>query len=371
MKRLPDPVAKVNAFVLGLDVHKKITVWVLLDRKGRFHAEGEIRSTPESLEELYRRIIGRKKVHVAFEASGGSHWVFDACERLLKTTERIHVAHPKSVKAIANSTQKNDRNDAWWLAYLTFEGRLPEVWVPCGIYRDLRLATRERTAYVQERTRTYKRIHAEMRQLGHALPKGKLKSAVGRQELRDLLPALPPTVRWVLEDAPEHVAHLTARIETWEARIQSLSAQLPEVALLQERLPGIGKVLAPTIMAESGPVLRFRSAKAYGRYTGLAPSERSSAGRTRFGKISREGNPHLRWALTQAVTACLKQRGGAGWAVGHWVRCREGRLGCRKKAIVAAARKLAEAIWRLFTLGEDFDLRHMFGWDPRAMGEAS
>ncbi len=60
MKRLPDPVQKINAWVLGLDLHKRRTAWVLLDRQGRRVEEGWIDSHPEALRELFRRVIGRK-----------------------------------------------------------------------------------------------------------------------------------------------------------------------------------------------------------------------------------------------------------------------------------------------------------------------
>ena len=365
MKRLPDPVQKVNACVLGLDVHKARTVWVLLDRKGQRVDEGDIVSRPAALEDLYRRAIGRKKAHVAFEASGGCLWVFDTCRRLMKGADRIHVAHPKSVKAIANSTQKNDRNDAWWLAYLAFEGRLPEAWLPRGKWRELRVATRERTAYVRERTRLVKRIHAHLRQAGKPLAKGALKNPNQHEALRNLLPTLDQVTRCALEEGLAHYEQLSCRIETWERRIAKMIEKDLEVRDLEKRIPGMGPILAPTILAESGPLSRFHRAKAYARYTGLTPSERSSAGVTRHGRLAKEGNPNLRWALNQAITACLRARRGPGLAVGNWVRRRETRLGSRKKAKCAAARKLAEAIWRLFALGEDFELERIFGYAPR------
>ena len=371
MKRLPDPVQKVNAYVLGLDVHKSRTVWVLLDRRGRRVDGGEIQSRPGALEDLYRRVIGRKKGHVAFEASGGSLWVFDTCERLMKDTDRIHAAHPKSVKAIANSTQKNDHNDAWWLAYLTFEGRLPEAWLPRGKWRELRIATRERTAYVQERTRVAKRIHAHLRQAGRPLGKGALKNANLRKVLQNLLPSLAPMVRWAIEDGLAHYEDLSRRIEAWERRIAEITEGDLDVAALNERMPGVGPILAPTILAESGPLSRFHSAKAFARYAGLTPSERSSAGITRHGRLAKDGNPNLRWALTQAISACMRCRRGPGLAVGNWARGRKKRLGGTNKAKSAAARKLAEAIWRLYALGECFELERIFGQAPQEVRPAA
>lgn len=364
MKRLPDPVQKINAWVLGLDLHKNVTVWVLLDRKGHFVSEGQIQSRPDALRALYRQLIGRKKAHVAFEAGGSTHWAFDTCLELLKDEERIHVAHPKSVQAIANSKQKNDRNDAWWLAYLAYEQRLPEAWIPRERYRELRIATRERTAFVQERTRAIKRIHALMRQTGQPLPKGALQKGGDRPALRAAWSATSPVLRKALEELLTHIDMLSTRIQTWDQEIENLVQDWDEVAVLAKAMPGVRTILASVIVAESGPIRRFFTAKAYGRYSGLTPAERTSAGKARFGKISREGNTQLRWALTQAVNACLNTKRGIGVSVGNWVRAREQRLGSKKKAIVAAARKLAEAIWRLFELGECFDLERIFGRVP-------
>jgi transposase len=203
-----------------------------------------------------------------------------------------------------------------------------------------------------------------MRQLGRALPKGALKNGSERKALRAMLPGLSAVLRLAIEQKLDHYDLLTTHIQVWEQEIEKMVQGWDEVAVLEKEMPGVGTTLASVIVAESGPITRFRNAKAYGRYTGLTPSERSSAGKTQFGKISREGNSQLRWALTQAVTACLRTRRGPGVAVRNWVRAREQRLGRCKKAIVAAARKLAEAIWRLFELGECFDLERIFGRVP-------
>ena len=336
----------------------------LLDRKGHFVAQGRIRSRPEVLDSLLREKIGRKKAHVAMEAGGTCHWAVDTCLEFFGDEERVHVAHPKKVRAIANSTEKNDSNDAWWLAYLTYEQRLPEVWVPRERHRDLRTATRERTAFVQERTRAIKRIHALMRQAGRALPQGALKGGGRSPQLRTALSGTSAVVRRAIEELLEHIETLTQRIRGWEEEIDRLTESWDEVAVLEKAMPGVGRTLAAVIVAESGPIRRFFTAKAYGRYSGLTPSERSSAGKTRLGKISREGNGQLRWALTQAVMACGKTRRGPGVAVRRWVETRGDRMGSRKKAIVAGARKLAEAIWRLFEQGECFDLERIFGQIP-------
>ncbi len=131
--------------------------------------------------------------------------------------------------------------------------------------------------------------------------------------------------------------------------------------MIEEEIPGVGKILAATIVAEAGDIRRFHSAKAFGCTTGLTPSDHSTSGRMIHGGITREGNPQLRWALTQAAMACLRSKKTHGLAVGNWIRTKEKRMGIKAKARAAGARKLAESIWRLFQLGEAFDPAKGFG----------
>jgi len=363
MKSLPNPVQKVNAHVLGLDIHKAMIAWVLLDRKGRAVGQGTIDAEPEALTTLVRERIGRKKAHAAFEASGCSLWAFDLLVSLLKGPEFVHVAHAKHVRAIANSKHKNDRNDAWWLAYLTYEGRLPEVWLPTGKIRDLRLVTRERMVCVQERTRMMKRIRAHLRQsgVGRTLPRAALSHQNGRERTRQWATELGGELQMAIERGLARIEHLDLEVAFWEERIEYVAQDLPEVSHVKEAIPGVGMILAATIVAESGSFSRFPNPKAYACYTGLTPSERSSAGQQHYGGITKEGSPALRWALVQAVMGCLRCKRGAGVHIGHWVRGMQKKLGSKKKGHVAGARKLAEGIWRLFALGEAFDVGKPFG----------
>ena len=123
----------------------------------------------------------------------------------------------------------------------------------------------------------------------------------------------------------------------------------------------MGKALAATIAAEAWPLQRFRTPKAFARYTGLTPSDRSTGGRQIHGSITREGSANLRWALTQAAMGCLRAKRGASVAAGDWIRSKQKRMGCKAKARTAGVRKLPEQIWRLFHFGECFDAAKPFG----------
>jgi transposase len=358
MRKMNRPLENVNGHVVGFDVHSESITFCRMDRKGREVATGAFPADARSLERFLKKHVGQKRCHFAFEASGYSLWLYDfLVDRY--DEDRVHVAHAKHVRMIANSKRKNDENDAYWLARLTHEGRLPEAQLPDGELRELRLATRFRTRMVRERTKVIARIRSLLAQVAVRI-RPALTSLEGRACLSEALAGLSGARREIVSEHTGDLDRLCERIAKWEKRIEELVKDLPDVQALQREIPGVGAVLGAAIYAETGSLRRFVSAKQLGGYTGFAPSDRSSAGKTRHGAMDRQGSPFLRWALVQAVIACTRSRHGAGKAVGDWVRKRYARMGIKKRAQCAAARKLAETMWRLFHYGECFDAARAF-----------
>lgn len=363
MRKIASRVAKVKAESLGLDVHQGMTAFCLLDRGGDEVEAGRIDGGREALEALLDRVVGRKKTHVSLEACGGSLWVYDLLvERYGR--ERVHIAHARKVAAIANSREKNDANDAFWLAYLTLEGRLPESYIPEGAYRELRVATRERYRAVMALATDIRLVKCHFRQMGVKPPVKNLKSVKGSAFVREMAERTEGSVGLALQAAVRRLDAAAAEVAQWNARIAELVQALPEVARIQKAIPSMGPVLAAMVVAEAGPISRFHSAKGLAKYTGLTPTDRSTGGKMIHGGISREGSPWLRWALMQAVTLCGMKREGAGAAIRTWVESRQKRMGCKAKAKVAAANKLVKAIWRLEHQPEGFDAARPFGGVP-------
>ena len=66
-------------------------------------------------------------------------------------------------------------------------------------------------------------------------------------------------------------------------------------------LPGVGPVVALTLLAEIGEISRFKSHRQLASYAGMVPSLHSTAGKNRLGRISKEGSTWMRWALVDAA----------------------------------------------------------------------
>jgi transposase len=116
---------------------------------------------------------------------------------------------------------------------------------------------------------------------------------------------------------------------------------------LLRTIPGVGPRLGAAIALEFGDVRRFKSARAAACYTGLIPSTYQSGEKCLGGRITKQGNSTLRWALVQAALLLCRLDDGAKR---QYTRLRN-RLK-RPKARVAMARHLAVAIWHMAKTGE-------------------
>lgn len=363
MKRLLRSEGRVKAPVLGLDVHKGVIVFCLLDRAGDVAEEGRLEATRSAVGALLDRIEGKGKLHASLEACGVSLWVYDLLRERLGA-DRVHVAQSKRIRTIAASSEKNDRNDAWWLAWLAYEGRLPEAYVPAELYREIRTAARERLEAVKMRARAGVRLKAELAQMGEKPPYVSLDSPQTQGFVEALAQRTPGCRGEKLLRTLATYRYFTRLRDEWAARLEELAGSIAaDVKAMTQEIPGVGRVLAATILGETGPISRFGSAKALARYTGLTPSDRSTGGKTIHGAMTREGSPVLRWALVEAVTHCRESSPGARGALRRWMTAKARRMG-KGKARVAAARKLAQGIWRLFHMGEGFDATKAFGGAP-------
>lgn len=368
MKKFAGRVKKVKTDVLGLDVHKDVIAFSHLDAEGDEVHSGELPSKWEALRELIGQLCQGRPVHVAMEASGGMLWLYDHLVEALGE-QFVHVAQPRRIRAIANSQEKNDANDAYWLAHYTYEGRLPEAWIPTGHWRELRLAVRARREAVEQRTRTVVLIRSHLRQLGHKLPTRRFDAEAGQAWVQEFAATATGVQGEILRMLLRRYAAAVEDVAQMDRWIEEKVQGMKEVEILQRAIPGAGPVLAATIVAESGPIERFRTARAYARYTGMTPSDRSTGGRTIHGAITREGSPQLRWALGQVILACQRARQAGdpnALAIAQWVQARQRRTGGKSKIRVAAARKLATSIWWLFHRPQEFCVSAPFG-GPAAM----
>ena len=117
------------------------------------------------------------------------------------------------------------------------------------------------------------------------------------------------------------------------------------------RVLGIGVETADMLVNE---VLsrRLRDRKAVARYAGLTGSPDESGSRRREKGLARAGNARVRCGMIQLAWRFLRFQKHSALAEWFNARTADGRGNTRKTMIVALARKLLIALWRLVTTGE-------------------
>jgi transposase len=138
------------------------------------------------------------------------------------------------------------------------------------------------------------------------------------------------------------------------ARLQRLE-QSPEkgahaMVRLLARVIGVGIETADMLVHE---VLsrNLRDRRAVARYAGLTGSPDESGKKRREKGLAKAGNSRVRRGMIQLAWRFLMFQKGSSLA--QWYRARtEGAPSTRKTMIVALARKLLVALWRLVTTGE-------------------
>ena len=94
-------------YYIGLDVHKRTISYCVKDAAGHVHREGKIGSTRRELDAWVRTLPQPRMI--AMEATIFTGWIYD---HLLPHAEKVKVAHPLMLRAIAAAKKKNDRIDA-------------------------------------------------------------------------------------------------------------------------------------------------------------------------------------------------------------------------------------------------------------------
>jgi transposase len=320
---------------LGLDVHAADIV-VCRQDGGQIRKPGRRLSWPRFLEWAEELVRSGEKVASCYEAGPCGYGLHRRLEALGIANV---VVVPK--RWDPGSRVKTDQRDAGELCdaldrYLRGNTKaFSVVRVPTPEQEQRRMIGRQRGRMLQERQRCVLRGYGLMLSQGIQAPAEWWRPGEW-EELREQLPA------WLREqvgDWQKQAVALEAEVERWSQRVVEQSAGQP--------IPkGVGALTSALIGMEVLDWSRFQNRRQVGCYTGLCPSEHSSGKQRRQGAITKHGNPRMRHQLVEAV-----------WRLRQWqpdypplkkLRLASGSR-ARRRAVVAAARRLAIDLWRIHT----------------------
>ena len=302
------------------------------------------------------------RVCVAFEAGRDGFWL---ARWLRARGVEAHVIHPSSVAVPREHRRaKTDRLDTGllkraFLGWLRGErGHCTTAAIPTAEEEDAKRPNREHESLVGERTRIVNRMRSALARLGVRGFRPTLRKAcerLGTLRTAEGAPLPPNTLAELRRDMARLrlVREQIAEVEA--ARLQRLEEEpgsRPHAMVrLLARVVGVGLETADMLVRE---VLsrELRDRKALARYAGLTGSPDESGARRREKGLARVGNARVRRGMLQLAWRFLRFQADSQLARWYRARTADARGGTRKAMIVALARKLLIALWRLVTTGE-------------------
>ena len=170
----------------------------------------------------------------------------------------------------------------------------------------------------------------------------------------------------LLGDLTLHSQQLHERIEVLDRRIQA-HAKADERCVRAQSIIGIGPITADALVATVGAAREFKNGRQLSASLGLAPTQHSSGGRDRLGRISCRGDSYLRTLLIQGARSSLQRAQAVTPERANpeqiWIKLLAARLPFGK-ILVAIANKYARQLWAMLARNEDYDAQ---AWLKRPM----
>ena len=383
----------------GVDVHKSFLVATIIKTTAGIEPSYQTKrfSTFNNSILDFKSWLLENECHDVCMESTGKYWV--PVFNLLEDQINVTIANPKWVKAVKGN--KDDTKDSKWIGDLFRLGLVKSSYIPCRLIRILREYTRYRYKIVSCRSSEKNRYQNALTVCNIALDSvvsdifGKSSSSIidylleqsgttiNHEEIASkLLKSLKSKEDAVIEsiegyqmtDAQKyrmrliraHMDYITAEINDIDKQIESLISSDPDydkAIRLLTTIPGVKRDSAITIISEIGiDMSQFCNSKRLCCWAGLTPSNNESAGKKKSVRITRAG-VYLKPALVQCAHAAVKSDKSPYYKTKYESLVK--RRG-KKRAVIAIARMILIAIYRMLSTGEVWNPSDLYKIDMPA-----
>ena len=293
---------ETHKYTCGIDLHAKNMHICVFDNAGKKMAHRRLKNDRQELLAVLKPY--REDLVVSVESTFNWYWLGD-----LLAQEKIPfvLGHAQYMNAIHHGKSKNDRVDSEKISRLTSGRLLPEAYAYIGEMRTVRDLLRRRLYFVRKRAALKGHVKIVASQYNIPLntedsPRGKTREVLLSQFLNEDL-------RESVDCDLRGVCFLDSLIRRFEKYVlKRVEMQNNEPFELLKTIPGIGDVLALTILYEMHTLERFPRCQDFLSYARLDRSKHTSDGKE-VGKGGRKiGNPYLKWAFSEAAVHIVNAR---------------------------------------------------------------
>lgn len=333
----------------GIDLHATNSVVVVTDEADRVLYQKRLRNDlPLILAALepYRTTVQG----VVVESTYNWYWLVDG---LMDAGYRVHLAHAPALPQYSGLKHADDQHDARWLAHLLRLGLLPTGYIYPKAERAVRDLLRKRSQLVRHKTMVVLSLQSLLTRLtGTRLSLPRLRQLTP-ESVRTLVP-FPAHVQAVASSLTV-LQCLEQEVHTIEVQVREAGRTQSGYALLQT-VPGIGPILAGTILLEAGDMRRFTTVGHFASYCRCVGSEHVSNGKRKGAGNTKNGNKYLSWAFIEAAHFAIRYEA----VIRKYYQRKQARTH-PLVALKAVAHKLARACYHLLREQVPFDVSRAFG----------
>lgn len=322
----------------GIDLHVKTMYVCILDPAGQVVIHRNVASTPAAFLETVAPY--RAGLAVAAECMFTWYWLADLC-----AAEGITfvLGHALAMKAIHGGKAKNDKIDSHKIAVLLRGGMLPQAYVYPAAMRSTRDLLRRRLHLVRKRGELLAHIQNTRAQYNLPAFEKRLAYAANREGVLEHFP--DPSVRKSMEVDVALIDQYDTLVTDLELTIVREAKRHDGDAFHRLRsVPGIGKVLALTILYEIHDVTRFDRVQEFASYARLIKCRKESAGKKLGTSGAKMGNVHLKWAFSEAAVTFLRHNRD-----GQRLLARLEKQHGKGKALSILAHKIGRAVYYMLS----------------------
>lgn len=338
-------------FYSGIDLGARESQLCVIDDELSIQVEKKVRNELPRIVSILQPF--KANLQVVVESTFNWYWLIDG---LQAAGYDVCLAHTLGLHMITGAKVKTDKRDALGLAKLLKAGMIPKAYIYPKESRPVRDLLRRRSRLVALRAEEYVSLRGLLLRYGileHS------RNGIKRTVDGDLERWFQhPVLRLHGEQQLRRTELYSAQINQLEKMILGTVKDRPEFQRLQT-VAGIGKILAITIFYETWDIRRFASARDFSSYCRLVPGVAQSGNSSRRGRGSKQGNPYLKWAFSQAAQYAVRNYPPVRRCFERHLRRHRGRA-TKLIAYEIVAHKLAQAVYYVLRDGTEYQEEMLF-----------
>ena len=332
----------------GIDLHSNNSFLVISQADEKIIYEKRLAN---SIDRIVSELAPYKEYlsGVVVESTYNWYWLVDGLEA---SGYKVHLANTTAIQQYNGLKHTNDKTDARWLAKLLQLNILSTGYIYPKEERGIRDLLRKRSQLVQQRTLHVLSLQTLIERNTSIRLKGDEIKKLTIENLKEYF--TDETIFLAAQSNLLIMQCIDEQIKVTEKSVLS-RAKLKDVYQKLLTVDGIGKILALTIMLETGEVTRFSKVGNYASYCRCVGSKKISNGKKKGENNRKNGNRYLSWAYVEAAHFAIRFNP----LIKKYYQRKKSKTN-QIVAIKTIAHKLARACFHILKDGVDFDVGKSF-----------